>query len=219
MQEAIFPDALTATLMQIMGLLKLAVARHCPTVAEFRPARILVWRWLRRTERRLLALIEAFRAGTLPEPGPPSSHRRRPSDPAAERPPVTRYVIAARVGWFVDAQPQIGFASWLLRDLLGETQVEAFVAQSPRAGGHFRALCRALGLPPPSYLKRRWTPPVPEHPEPPAEPKAKPAPQGPPWYTEHPPPEGFLLPHEEWRARHGIWIPTRIGTPRPIEET
>jgi hypothetical protein len=84
MQEAIFPAPLVDSLMRIMLLFRIGLARHCPTEADLRPGRIVVWRWLCRVERRLLSLIAPFQAGTLPPLRPDAPHT-----PPTPRPSVS----------------------------------------------------------------------------------------------------------------------------------
>jgi hypothetical protein len=125
---------------------------------------------------------------------------------------VTRLVVVARRGWFVDAI-DTGFAPWELRGWLHRPEVVALLAQAPQAGRPLRGLLHALGMKLPDYLKRPRRKPDPR-PKPPKPPRP---PAGPPWSTRYPPPAGDLPPGVVWIAWRGMWLRESADKPPPVE--
>jgi hypothetical protein len=163
----------------------------------------LIWRRLRRMSRRFAAIMAQLRAGRLPEAG---SEARRP---AAARPDGSRRPREPwrRFGWVIYA------VSWFvwnrhyeLKEMLGDPETAAQVAEAPQLGRELRPMCRMLAVKPPAWLRlpRRARPPVAKFP---------PAPE---WLANEPGAE--LRPDGTVWMRLGSSTHWKVGCGQTLEE-
>ena len=135
------------------SLVWLGAVAYAPIIPPNQPSRIPTQTWvllynrLGRTAARFTALFARWSAGTLPTPRPARAPR-----PVAAPSPIPR--LPSAHGWvnvrIADSAPCTG----QLEALLHDPELPKFLAAAPQAGRLLRPLCRALGLPEPSWLKR-----------------------------------------------------------------
>jgi hypothetical protein len=149
----------------------------------------LIWRRLRRMNRRFADIVAAFRAGTLAHVDSEPRRVSRPSGSPRGSAPWRRF------GWVIYA---VSYFVWSrhyeLEELLEDPEMALLVAGAPQLGRELRPLCRMLAVKPPEWLrpKRRVPRHVPEPPPPPA----------PDWLLAEP--------GAELRADGSVWM--RLGS-------
>ena len=122
----------------------------------------LFWNRLGRPARRVQALYDQWRAGTL------KPMRVRPARERAARPVTAPPRLPSAFAWVPRRAPECGPAAGMLEFLLQDEETHRFVQQVPLAARQLRPLCRALGVQQPAWLK---LPPRPRKPRPPRPPR------------------------------------------------
>ena len=117
------------------------------------PLATLVTHRVERLRNRFLALLDQFRAGTLP-PVRPSRAGAPPRPQAASRPSPHAILAPHRIAAMLAAIPE---TAWHCRCFLwdivdNDAEVRALVAAAPQAGRGLRAFCAMLGRKPPTWL-------------------------------------------------------------------
>ncbi len=136
--------------LSIDGLLRAVAARIAGGRME--AAMILViWTRIKRIETRVLALVAAIRAGRdrggwVLEPRVAGTRAEAENAPSSQRLPVWPR-LPRGFAWLLGLVPYeaAGFASQL-RHLLGDPEMVALLAGTPRLGKIMRPLCRMLGI-------------------------------------------------------------------------
>ena len=118
----------------------------------------LLWRRLGRLSQRFTVLFDRWQSNTQPKPRP---RRARPGAPPSAQPdtpattPTPDLRFPRKIGWvnhrIPESAPPTGQLDAMLRDR--EPELRQFLTEAPQAGRYLRPLCRALGVPQPTWLQ------------------------------------------------------------------
>ena len=111
-----------------------------------------IWRRIYRLNRRFIAIMAAFEAGTLPAARPSAPRRRATARPHGDEPLSEQ--LPEYYGWVARTISRAFFSRFELEEMFEDPATEALVAAVPQLGSVFRPLCHMLETRPPAWLRR-----------------------------------------------------------------